>query len=79
MDSINVIICRYIYKNWIVNAQSQRAFASDHDIEESTVRKIKNTALGTNNTEYNIPINTLRKICVAEDLSLEEFFKRIKQ
>jgi len=74
-----IIICRYIYANWIVNAQSQREFASVHEIEESTVRRIKNIALGTAKTDYNMSLKTLNKICQKRGISLEEFFHLIKK
>ncbi|WP_294232658.1 transcriptional regulator [uncultured Chryseobacterium sp.] len=82
MDSekdINIAICKYIYNNWISTAKSQRQFATDHEIEESTVRKIKNIALGTSKTDYNMTINTLHKICQSRKTSLENFFKLVKE
>lgn len=78
MESINYIICKYIYKNWIEKHKSQRAFALDHDIEESIVRKIKATAKKSSPTEYNIPVKTLNKICEARNIKLSEFFKFIE-
>jgi hypothetical protein len=77
MIEANNIICNYIYRNWIESYKSQRSFAIDHNIEESIVRKIKNTALKVENTNYNIPVNTLQKICEARNLKLSEFFKLI--
>lgn len=40
-EDIIIVICKYIYTNWIVTVQSQREFATIHEIEESTVRRIK--------------------------------------
>lgn len=77
MDNINHNICNYIFKNWIEPHKSQRSFALDHNIEESIVRKIKNTALKTANIDYNIPVKTLIKICEARNTKLSEFFKMI--
>lgn len=74
---LNFAICTYIYVNWISKAKSQRDFAFKHDIEESTVRKIKNVALRTNKTDYNMYLTTLAKICRKEELSLNEFFGNI--
>lgn len=79
MIEANTIICKYIYRNWIEPYKSQRSFAIDHNIEESIVRKIKNTALKVENTNYNIPVNTLQKICEARNLKISEFFKLINQ
>jgi len=77
MTSINFAICSYIYNNWVLKSVSQRSFALDHNIEESIVRKIKNTALKKDNYEYNIPVTTLQKICEARNLKLHEFFKKV--
>ncbi len=77
MNNANYIICDFIYNNWILPFKSQRAFAIEHNIEESIVRKIKNTSLKKNKVDYNIPVNTLVKICEARNLKLSEFFKLI--
>jgi len=75
MINTNYIICNYIYNNWIEPYKSQRSFALDHNIEESIVRKIKNTALKIDNTDYSIPVKTLVKICEARNMKLATFFK----
>lgn len=77
MIDINEKICTYITKNWLIpwlkENKSQNSFAKNHDIEESTVRKIKS------DTTYRIPVETLYKICKARKITLEEFFKLIKE
>ncbi|MEO8533359.1 MAG: transcriptional regulator [Flavobacterium sp.] len=75
MSEANKIICAFIYKNWIENYKSQRSFALDHGIEESIVRKIKNTILQSDKVNYSIPVNTLQKICDAKSMTLSDFFK----
>ena len=77
MSEANKIVCHYIYKNWIETYKSQRSFALDHGTEESIIRKIKNTALNIKNSNYNIPVNTLQKICEARNIKLSDFFKLI--
>jgi hypothetical protein len=77
MINTNYIICNYIYKSWIEPYKSQRSFALDHNIEESIVRKIKNTALKIDNTDYSIPVKTLVKICEARNMKLATFFKTL--
>lgn len=79
MKDVNKIICNYIYKKWIETYKSQRAFGLDHGIEESIVRKIKNTALQLKDTNYNIPVNTLHKICEAKGINLSDFFRLIEK
>ncbi|WP_159478959.1 helix-turn-helix domain-containing protein [Chryseobacterium sp. 18068] len=76
---IIIAICNYIYTNWISKAESQRDFASKCGIEESTVRRIKNIALGTSKTDYNMSLKTLIKICKKKEISLEVFFANIKR
>lgn len=76
---IIIAICNSIYVNWISKAESQRDFASKCGIEESTVRRIKNIALGTSKTDYNMSLKTLIKICKKKEISLEEFFASIKK
>ena len=77
MSQINKIICTYITQEWLIpwlnSGKSQRAFADYHNIEESTVRKIK--SLQT----YRVPVETLEKICEAKNISLSEFFKRVEE
>jgi hypothetical protein len=77
MNNANYIICDFIYTKWVEPFKSQRAFAIEHNIEESIVRKIKNTSLKKNKVDYNIPVNTLTKICEARNIKLSEFFKLI--
>ena len=77
MGETSYIICNYIYKKWIQSYKSQRSFAINHNIEESIVRKIKNTALKSSEHDYSIPINTLNKICEARNMKLFAFFKLI--
>lgn len=75
MNDIDVDICEYIIEHWMDENISTRKFASSHDIEESTARKIKNI----HKTHYSIPIATLNKMCSAREITLEEFFAKIKR
>lgn len=78
MTKTSNIICNYIFSNWIQPYKSQRSFALDHNIEESIVRKIKNTSLNIEGSNYNIPVNTLKKICESRNIKLSEFFKLLE-
>lgn len=77
MTNINVEICSYITEEWLLpwlkKGKSQNAFAILHNIDESTVRKIKNS------NEYRIPVETLNRICEARGLTLSDFFKKIEK
>ena len=70
MDDFNKAICSYITKNWISQAKSKRAFALDHGIDDKTVRRIEDE-----DDDYQITLETLNKICEAENVKLSEFFK----
>lgn len=74
-----IAICKYVYTNWISKAKSQREFASKCEIEESTVRRIKNIALGTSKTDYNMSVKTIAKICRKKEITLEQLFQDIKK
>jgi len=76
MIDTNNKICGFITKEWLTpwikDGKSQTAFANAHNVEESTIRKIK----GSKN--YRIPVETLQKICDARNLKLSDFFKLIE-
>lgn len=74
-----IAICKYVYINWISKAKSQREFASKCEIEESTVRRIKNIALGTSKTDYNMSVKTIAKICRKKEITLEQLFQDINK
>ncbi len=74
-----IAICKYVYTSWISKAKSQREFASKCEIEESTVRRIKNIALGTSKTDYNMSVKTIAKICRKKEITLEQLFQDIKK
>lgn len=73
MTDVNKKICSFIVSEWlnpwIKEGKSQTSFANIHNIEESTIRKIKGSKT------YRIPVETLNRICEARDLKLAAFFK----
>jgi hypothetical protein len=75
MLNSNKIICSYISKEWIRDS-SNRAFANEHNIDESTVRKILELH-ESKIADYRIPVITLLKICEAREITLSEFFNMI--
>lgn len=69
-------ICEYISDKWIGQSnESLRSFATNHDIDEKTVRQIEQWK----KKRYKITIGTLEKICKARDLTIEKFFKLINR
>ncbi|MET3035864.1 DUF3606 domain-containing protein [Chryseobacterium sp. NRRL B-14859] len=72
-NEVTIVICKIHLHKPDFKAKSRRDFASKCDIEESTGRKIKNIALGTAKTAYNMSIKT-----PAKNLSKERnYFRRI--
>lgn len=74
---INKAICEFITIKWIEpflsNGGTQVEFADNHNILESTVRKIKNKS------GYRIPVETLFKICQEKRINTSDFFKDIEE
>jgi hypothetical protein len=76
MQSINSVICEYVNREWIGPwSGSIRSFATEHDIDEKTVRKI----VDYKTTPYSITLHTLEKMCIARKITLEKFFSLIKR
>lgn len=72
MSGINKMICNYIANEWVGKYKSYRSFALDHDVDEKTVRKI------ISENGYRIPVETLKKICDGNQISLSDFFKLLE-
>ena len=72
MERLNEKICLYIDKHWIRD-MTNRAFAIANDIDEKTVRRIKEIK----EQDYSISIETLKKICSAQGVKLSDFFEKI--
>jgi DNA-binding Xre family transcriptional regulator len=76
VQDLNDKICEFVSDKWIdASKGSARSFATEHDVDEKTVRRIINWK----QARYQITLYTLEKICKARDISLEEFFKLIKR
>lgn len=71
MKRINRKIVDYINREWISKAKSLNSFAIEHNLDEKTVRRIKN------DPDYNISLSTINKICEARNLKLSEFYNLI--
>lgn len=68
---IGKILCNYIAQEWVSKAKSNRSFATEHNIDEKTVRKILNP------DGYDIPISTIEKICEAREIKISYLFELI--
>lgn len=69
-------ICEFISREWIgAREDSVRSFATSHDIDEKTVRRI----IGWKKEPYRITLYTFEKICTSRDITLQQFFGMIKR
>ncbi|MNK21250.1 hypothetical protein D3C87_395030 [compost metagenome] len=71
MKAKNRLIVEYIAREWVNKSQSQNLFATEHGIDEKTVRRIKY------DKEYQISLVTIMKICEAKEIKLSDFFRKV--
>lgn len=71
MINANRKIVEYIRDNWVIPLDNNSKFATDHNIDEKTVRRIRE------DHTYQISLITIQKICEAKELKLHEFFKMV--
>lgn len=71
MKNTNRKIVDFIKDEWVSKAKSQSSFAVDHNLDEKTVRRIKN------DPDYNISFETINKICESKNIKLSDFFKSV--
>jgi DNA-binding Xre family transcriptional regulator len=76
MQDLYDAICKYITEEWIgTSSDSARKFATNHDIDEKTVRRIKEWK----KLSYRIALSTLERICASRNLTLHDFFRLLKR
>lgn len=71
MKKANRKIVEYIRDKWVMPLNNNSLFATEHNIDEKTVRRIKEDEL------YQISLVTIMRICEAKNLKLHEFFKMV--
>lgn len=71
MKKANRKIVEYIRDKWVMPLNNNSLFATEHNIDEKTVRRIKE------DPTYNISLLTIMRICEAKNLKLHEFFKKL--
>lgn len=71
MKEANRKIVEYIRDNWVIPLDNNSKFAVDHNIDEKTVRRIRD------DINYQISLITIMRICHAKNVSLADFFKII--
>ncbi|MDC8102674.1 hypothetical protein [Chryseobacterium rhizosphaerae] len=71
MIKANRKIVEYIRDNWVIPLDNNSKFATEHNLDEKTVRRIRE------DHTYQISLITIQKICEAKELKLHEFFKMV--
>ncbi len=71
MKLANRKIVEFIRDNWVIPMNNNSKFANEHNIDEKTVRRIRE------DETYQISLITIQKICEAKELKLYEFFKMV--
>ena len=71
MTEANRKIVEFIRDEWVIPLNNNSKFAVDHNIDEKTVRRIKD------DENYQIALLTIMRICHAKNLTLANFFKMV--
>lgn len=71
MINANRKIVEYIRDNWVIPLDNNSKFATEHNLDEKTVRRIRE------DHTYQISLITIQKICEAKELKLHEFLKMV--
>ncbi|GEN72135.1 MULTISPECIES: hypothetical protein [Chryseobacterium] len=71
MIKANRKIVEYIRDKWVIPLDNNSKFATEHNLDEKTVRRIRE------DHTYQISLITIQKICEAKELKLHEFFKMV--
>lgn len=69
----NKAIYSYIEKAWKDSGLSKRKFATENNIEESTLRDILKK-----DSNYQISLPTIYRICEARNIKVSEFFAAVE-
>lgn len=71
MQKANRKIVQFIRDRWVIPADNNNLFANNHNIDEKTVRRIRE------DDTYQIGLVTIMRICEAKNLKLSDFFKLV--
>lgn len=71
MNEENRKIVDFIRDNYIIPMNNNSKFAKENNIDEKTVRKIKD------DSSYQIGLSTIIKICKNNSITLSDFFKKV--
>jgi len=71
MKAANRKIVEFIRDKWVIPLNNNSRFATENNIDEKTVRRIKE------DDNYQISLVTIMRICEAKSIKLSEFFKMV--
>lgn len=71
MKIANRKIVEFIRDEWVIPMDNNSKFANENNIDEKTVRRIRE------DETYQISLITIQKICEAQEITLYDFFKKI--
>ncbi len=73
MADRNKKIVEFLYHKWIKRVTNNSDFAKNHNIDEKTVRLIKERK------DYRTSLETIENICEAENLNFSQFFREVEE
>jgi len=71
MRAANRKIVEFIRDRWVIPMNNNSLFATEHCIDEKTVRRIRE------DLNYQISLITIMRICEAKDMRLSVFFEMV--
>ncbi|WP_294307349.1 helix-turn-helix domain-containing protein [uncultured Chryseobacterium sp.] len=69
MEVANRKIVEYIRDTWVIPMNNNSRFATENNIDEKTVRRIRE------DDTYQISLITIMRICEAQNIKLSKFFE----
>lgn len=69
MEVANRKIVEYIRDIWVIPMDNNSRFATENNIDEKTVRRIRE------DDTYQISLITIMRICEAQNIKLSKFFE----
>ncbi|MEG1667209.1 hypothetical protein [Chryseobacterium sp.] len=71
MKIANRKVVEFIRDNWVITMNNNSQFATENNIDEKTVRRIRE------DDTYQISLITIMRICEAKNIKLSKFFEMV--
>lgn len=71
MKIANRKVVEFIRDKWVIPMNNNSQFATENNIDEKTVRRIREDA------DYQISLITIMRICEANNIKLSKFFEMV--